>query len=176
VLTCRGSRWSTRGTGCGSLSTADADSALVGPPSVRWRRHRFIDCGDEVLDVEWLSEERGDQAVPHRGRDAGLIRLGRHQQHGRLFPVRVVPQQLEQLKARNAREVHVEDQHLNMDVAENLAGGRGVVDDRRAPARDIVEDGADQLGDGDIIFDNEDRQRLTLGTGGHGSPPGYSPG
>jgi hypothetical protein len=44
------------------------------------------------------------------------------------------------------------------------------VDDRGAPASDVIEDGADQLGGGDIIFDNEDRQRLTIGSVHCGSP------
>ena len=129
-------------------------AGVGGLPLANCRTDRVYD----VVKVERLGDEPGGLALVDRFLDLWLVRVGREHDYGWLVPVLVASQQIQELEAADARQVHVEEEHVDRDLLEHLAGRGRVVGDRGGPALDVVERLAEELGDGVVVLHDEDRQ------------------
>src|ERR1051326_1952700 len=130
--------------------TKPATGASLGP--LDGLMHRL----DELVNVERFGHNPHGSTVGERVRNARLRRLGGDQDYGWITPARISSEQLQQLEARDARQVHVHNKYLDVHVTENGPRGGGVVDNRCTPAGHVVEQSTQQVCDGYIVLHHKE--------------------
>ena len=93
---------------------------------------------------------------------------------GRIMPAGVSSEQLQQLQAGDAGQIHVHDEGLDPHMAEDRPRRGGVVDHRGTPAGHVVEQRAQQFGDRCVVLHHQDadggRERSCHTTAAQGQP------